>query len=127
MTHDEFVGHVQHRAHLPSRGDAEAIIRVTLETLAQRLQPRAAAHVAAQLPPEIGRHLLGAAQFEHMGLKEFHDRIADREKHNVQKSIFHAQCVFDVLCEAISPGAVHKLKLQLPAEFHVLFEAHALA
>jgi uncharacterized protein (DUF2267 family) len=127
MTHDEFVGQVQHRAHLPSRGDAETIIRAALETLGERLQPQAAAHVAAQLPPEIGRHLRGADRFEHLSLKEFQKRVAERENDNVHRATFHAQCVFDVMCEAISPGAVHKLKQQLPAEFHGFFAAHALA
>lgn len=127
MTHDEFVGHVQHRAQLPSRGDAEKVIRVALETLSERLRPRAAAHVAAQLPPEIGRHLQGADHFEHLTLQEFERRIAEGEHHDVPKAKFHARCVFEVLCEAISPGAVHKLKQQLPAEFHELFIAHALA
>jgi uncharacterized protein (DUF2267 family) len=127
MTHDEFVGQVQHRAQLPSRGDAETIIRATLETLAERLQPQAAAHVAAQLPAELGHHLRSADRFEHLTMKEFVERIAKRERADPQKAIFHAQCVFDIVCEAISPGAVRKLKQQLPAEFHGFFAAHALA
>lgn len=32
MRHDEFIGEVQHRAKLPSRGDAERATRITLET-----------------------------------------------------------------------------------------------
>ena len=127
MTHDEFVGQVQHRAELPSRGDADKAIRAALQTLAERLQPGAAAHVAAQLPPEIGRHLLGAMECEHLGVEEFDARVARREKVGLGKAVFHARCVFDVLCEAISPGAVHKLRQQLPAEFREMFEARALA
>ena len=37
MQHDEFIGLVQHRARLDSRGAAEAATRATLETLGQRL------------------------------------------------------------------------------------------
>jgi uncharacterized protein (DUF2267 family) len=55
MRHDEFIGEVQHRVKLPSRGDAERATRATLETLGERLG--APDNHAAQLPPEIGRHL----------------------------------------------------------------------
>ena len=127
MTHDEFIGMVQHRAELPSRGDAERLVRVTLETLSERLQHAAAAHIAAQLPLEIGRHLRGAVHFEHLSLEELYERIAARDGTSPSKAAFHAQCVFDVLCEALSPGAVHKLRQQLPHELQKLFEAHALA
>ncbi len=119
MNHDEFVGHVQHLAHLPSRGDAETIIRATLETLGDRLQPQAAAHVAAQLPSELGRHLQNRA-FEHLSVRDFHARVAEREHADVEKAIFHARCVLDTVREAISPGAVRKLRQQLPQEFQPL-------
>jgi len=127
MTHDQFVGRVQHLAELPSRGDAERIIRATLETLAERLQPHAAAHVAAQLPAELGRHLLHADRFEHLTVEEFTGRVAMRAGSTLGKALFHTHCVLDVLCAAISPGAVHRLRLQLPAEYQELFEAHASA
>ena len=126
MTHDEFVGLVQHRAELPSRGDAERIIRAALETLAERLQPQAAAHIAAQLPQEIGRHLCAADGFEHLTLKEIYERVAQREGAGFAKAMFHAQCVFSVMAEAISPGAIHKLRKQLPADLQELFAANAL-
>lgn len=127
MTHDEFIGQVQHRAELPSRGDAERLVRVTLETLAARLQHATAAHIAAQLPMEIGRHLRGTTHFEHLHLEQMFERIAVHTGTTMSKAAFQAQCVFDVLCEAISPGAVHKLRQQLPAEMQSLFEARALA
>lgn len=119
MNHDEFVGQVQHRAHLPSRGDAELVIRATFETLGERLQSESADHVAAQLPPELGRHLRDR-RFEHLSLRDFNERIAEREHHDVGKASFHARCVLDTLRSAISPGAVQKIRLQLPEEFQPL-------
>lgn len=115
MNHDEFVGQVQHRAHLPSRGDAELIIRATFETLGERLQSESAAHVAAQLPPELGRHLTNRT-FEHLSPHDFGARVAEREHADVDKAVFHARCVFDTMRDAISPGAVRKVERQLPAE-----------
>lgn len=119
MNHDEFVGHVQHLAHLPSRGDAELIIRATFETLGERLQSDSAEHVAAQLPPELGRHLK-KRRFEHLSLHDFNERIAEREHADVAKATFHARCVLDTLRAAITPGAVRKIRLQLPEEFQPL-------
>ena len=119
MTHDEFVGQVQHRAHLPSRGDAETVIRATFETLGERLQAQSAAHVAAQLPPELGRHLTNRT-FTHLSLHDFNARVAEREHEDVEKASFHARCVIETMQSAISPGAVRKLRLQLPAEFQPL-------
>jgi uncharacterized protein (DUF2267 family) len=37
MQHDEFIGQVQNRAKLPSRGEAEGATRATLETLGERI------------------------------------------------------------------------------------------
>ncbi|MEO8379390.1 MAG: DUF2267 domain-containing protein [Acidobacteriota bacterium] len=122
MNHDEFVGQVQHLAHLPSRGDAETIIRATFETLGERLQSHAAAHVAAQLPVELGRHLRGRA-FEHLSLHAFYGRVAERERSDVEKAAFHARCVLDALCGAVSPGTVEKIRRQLPQEFQAMLEA----
>lgn len=119
MKHDEFVGHVQHNAHLASRGDAEMIIRATLETLGERLQPESADHLAAQLPPELGRHLK-SRQFEHLSLHDFNERVAEREHADIEKAAFHARCVLDTLTSAISPGAVLKIRKQLPEEFQQL-------
>jgi len=119
MKHDEFVGQVQHLAHLPSRGDAEMIIRATFETLGERLQPQAAAHVAAQLPPELGRHLENH-RFEHLTVRDFDERVAEREHSDVEKARFHSRCVLETMREAISPGAVKKLRHQLPEEFQPL-------
>ena len=57
MEHDEFIGQVQARARLDSRGAAEQATRATLETLGERLSEGAAENLAAQLPHEIGEHL----------------------------------------------------------------------
>ena len=121
MNHDEFVGQVQHRAQLASRGAAETIIRVTFETLGERLLRNSADHLAAQLPPELARHLGTAPKFEHMNLEEFYKRAADREGCDLPKAVFHVRCVMETVAEAISPGALRKLQLQLPIEFQDLF------
>jgi uncharacterized protein (DUF2267 family) len=130
MTHDQFIGQVQARARFGSNGEAERIIRITLETLGERLEHGIAENISAQLPPEIGRHLRTDAPFERMSLDQFFHRIHERENSeghhrnvDLAEATYHARCVIEVLQEAISLGAVEKLRNQLPAEFEPLFEA----
>ena len=125
MNHDEFVGQVQARARLGSRGDAEAAIRATLETLVERLDGAVADNIAAQLPQEIANHLRTDVPFSRLSLDDFFHRVRSRERASVDlpASVYHARVVLEVLQEAVSPGAVEKLKQQLPAEYESLFEA----
>lgn len=125
MKHDEFIGQVQHRARLSSRGEAERATRATLETLAERLAGGEARDLAAQLPPEIGDHLRG--QWSDMGerfsLAEFFRRVSLREGVDPPAAVFHARAVIEVLGEAVSQGELDDVRAQLPAEFDRLFEA----
>jgi uncharacterized protein (DUF2267 family) len=124
MDHDHFIGQVQHRARLASRGEAEAAVRATLETLAERLLDDSAENLASELPRELGHHLrVNAPKFERMSLKEFFDRVTEREKVDEPDAVFHARCVMEVLSEAVSPGAMEKLRQQLPEEFEPLVSA----
>lgn len=124
MTHDEFIGQVQHRARLDSRGAAERAVRAALETLGERLQGGAAENLAAQLPHEIGEHLRRVdSTGERIDLDDFFERVAQREGVELPQAVFHARCVVDVLGEATTPGIVDKIRDQLPAEYDRLFAA----
>ncbi len=126
MIHDEFVGQVQARARLGSRGAAETAIRATLETLAERLEAGASENLAAQLPPEIGLHLRGdhAIAFERMSLSDFFHHVQAREGGGVDlpEATYHVRVVMEVLQEAVSPGSIEKIRVTLPAEFRPIFE-----
>ncbi len=124
MNHDEFVGQVQARARLGSRGEAEHIIRATLETLGERLKAGFADNIAAQLPQEIGRHLRTDTSFERLSLDGFFHRVLIREGGGTElpDAVFHARCVMEVLQTAISQGLVEKLHEVLPPEFEPLLE-----
>lgn len=124
MTHDEFIGQVQHRARLDSRGAAERATRATLETLGDRLAGGAAGNLAAQLPVEIGEHLRRTAgDGEQLDLEGFFDRVAGREGVEVPEAVFHARCVIEVVDEATQPGTLAKVRQQLPDEYDRLFAA----
>lgn len=125
MKHDEFIGQVQHRARLNSRGAAEHATRATLETLAERLAGGEADDLAAQLPPELGEYLRGegAALGERFSLDEFFQRVSLRERVDLPDAVFHARAVIEVLSLAVSKGEMDDVRAQLPAEFARLFEA----
>lgn len=125
MKHDEFIGQVQHRARLGSRGEAERATRATLETLAERLAGGEAKNLASQLPQEIGEHLRRewSGIGERFSLDEFFRRVSLREGVDLPDSIFHARAVIEVVSEAVSKGEMDDVRAQLPAEFDRLFES----
>lgn len=128
MKHDEFIGQVQDRARLSSRGDAERATRATLETLAERMADGAAQNLAAQLPHEIGEHLRRQAQQqegtgERLSVDEFLDRVTEREGVDKPEAVFHARVVMEVTDEATTGGLMPKVREQFPGEFDRLFEA----
>lgn len=128
MDHDEFIGQVQSRARLASRGEAERAVRATLETLSERMADGAAQNLAAQLPNEIGDHLrrhapATAGTGEQFSLDDFFERVTEREGVDQPDAVFHARAVLEVTDEATTGGLMRKVREQFPSEFDRLFEA----
>ncbi|MBE9169773.1 DUF2267 domain-containing protein [Pleurocapsales cyanobacterium LEGE 06147] len=125
MKHDEFIGQVQHRAGLASRGEAEVATRATLETLAERLAGNEPANAAAQLPKGIAGYLEHAwsGMGEPFSLDEFFRRVSQREEVDLPDAVYHSRVVIEVLQEAISQGEIEDIRAQLPEEYLPLFEA----
>lgn len=125
MQHDEFIGQVQQRARLGSRGAAEQATRAVLQTLSARLAGGLPGNIGDQLPPEIGRHLEreenGAEQF---GLDDFYERVADEQPEGVDlpQAALHTRAVLSVLDEALTGSRLDDVKEQLPDEFSSMFE-----
>lgn len=120
MDHDTFIGQVQHRAHLESRGAAETATRATLETLAERVPAGLADKLAAQLPKEIGENLRRVATAPdqpttgvHMSNREFFDRVAQRAGENTAKAAHEARCVMEVVTEATQGALTEKVRQSL--------------
>lgn len=126
MQHDEFIGHVQHRAHLGSRGEAERATQATLQTLSERLAGGAAGNLASELPPHIANYFSGKQDMEvaeEMSLDAFFERVSEREGVDLPKSIHHARAVIDVLKDAVSQGQMQKIREQLPDGWDSLFDS----
>ena len=128
MDHDEFIGQVQQRARLSSRGDAERATRATLETLGERIADGAARNLAAQLPHEIGEHLRRVAPAqegtgEQLSLGDFFERVTAREGIDAPDAVFHSRVVQQVTDEATTGSLMTKVREQFPSEFDRLFDA----
>lgn len=124
MNHDEFIGQVQHRARLDSRGAAEAATRATLTTLGERLAGGKPSNVAGQLPQEIRLHLEredGPA--ESFGVRDFYARVAERESAgtDLPEAAFHARAVLSVVDEATTGGDLQQVAQQLGDDYAELF------
>lgn len=126
MQHDQFIGLVQEKARLESRGAAERVSRATLQALSERLTGDAAKNLAAQLPQEIGEHLRGSAarEADRMSFDEFVERARELEKTPAvafPDALHHVRAVMDVMTDAVSPDEMSKVRQQLPKDFYPMF------
>jgi uncharacterized protein (DUF2267 family) len=129
MQHDEFIGQVQARARLSSRGDAERAARSVLETLGERVPEGLADNLAAQLPHEIGEHLRrtevygGYGTGERFDRGEFVARVSSRSGFDEPMAVFAARAVCEVLEEATQGGIMAKVSDALPADVQAIVTA----
>ncbi len=129
MDHDTFIGEVQNRAELPSRGAALSATRATLQTFGDRLQEGQVTNLSSQLPDELGRYLEEHADTtESFDFNEFIERVAERDENlggsdeDLSAAALHSRAVVDVLEDAITEGQLGDIQDQLPDEYGDLFE-----
>ncbi|WP_019819069.1 DUF2267 domain-containing protein [Saccharomonospora saliphila] len=128
MEHDHFIGQVQARAQLASRGEAEGLTRATLETLGERIPEQLATNLADQLPTEIGESLRrtitmgGAGSGERFGLDEFTRRVSERGHVGEPHAVYGARVVLEVTGEA-TEGVLDKVREALPDDLRELVDA----
>ncbi len=124
MKHDEFIGTVQHRARLDSRGAAEAATRATLETLGERLAGGTPSNLGGQLPQEVRLHLERQdGPGESFDLKTFYERVGEREGPgtDLPQAAFHARAVISVVDDATQGGVLQEVAGQLGDDYADLF------
>ena len=122
MQTQEFLGQVQDKAQLSTLGEAMRATRATLETLAERLGPDEARHLAAQLPHEIQLFLAdaGMPMPERFSSAEFLLRVCAREGIDMPESTHHALAVIGVLTQAVTPGEIGEVFDRLPDDYRRL-------
>lgn len=122
MKHDEFVGAVQNRADLASRGEAIRATRAVLTTLGERFQAGEASDLAGPLPMEIDVFLHQAESGQIFDYEEFLQRVSERANADVADANFYAQVVMDVVAETTPASELEDVTDQLPADYDDLFE-----
>lgn len=128
MQQQEFIERVKERANIESNDEAFAIVKATLETLADHMAGNAPAKFAAQLPAGIAElitnHKSGeTAEGEGFGVEEFVTRTANRAGINdADEAALRASAVLSVLQDAVSREDFDKMRDTFPAEYNTLFE-----
>lgn len=119
----DFLGQVQHRAHLADFDQALRASRATLETLGERLSGNEPRQLGAQLPHELAQYLneITSGGGERFSSDEFFRRVSEREGIDLQDAVYHARAVIEVLCEAVSSGEIEDVRAQLPEDYQRLF------
>jgi uncharacterized protein (DUF2267 family) len=119
-----FLEQVKRRANLENGAAAAPLVRATLETLAECLEPHCAARVAVHLPRELRAFLLPTTEkAEPISVKMFLERVSMREKSDASSALFRARCVLQTLMDALPASDVSELRGALPQEFGALFVA----
>ena len=121
MKYDEFLNRVRERAGTKNERETLIAIESTLKTLGERLTDKEAAHLAGQLPPDIGRFLTVVDTNKSFDLETFYENVARRELIDQPISREHARAVLAVVEETVSPGELRDALAQLPDEFLDLF------
>jgi uncharacterized protein (DUF2267 family) len=124
MQYKEFIDRVQQLTGCGSPEEAVQATRATLETLGERLSRRETRQLATQLPKELGTYLhQRQEQQQFFALEEFFNRVSAREGTRWHQAVAHAQAVIAVLREAVSPGEIEDVRIELAPEYDALFGA----
>ncbi len=104
MRYDEIIARVAERTGL-FEGDAVALTRATLATLAERITGDEARELAAHLPGPLQDALLPTReQAEAFGFHEFVNRVAERWQREPTAVEGAVDAVMATLREAVTPG-----------------------
>ncbi|WP_224269454.1 DUF2267 domain-containing protein [Haloprofundus salinisoli] len=118
MDHDQFIGQVQNRTELASRGEATSATRAVLETLGERIGEQEAEDLSSQLPLEVGRHLSDVDHAQQFDFEAFAARVADKaESSDVEERPGRSsQAVMSVVTDAVEAGLVGDVVSQFPQQ-----------
>ncbi|MEV4257057.1 DUF2267 domain-containing protein [Spirillospora sp. NPDC049652] len=123
MRSDEFLAEVRRRGGYADQREAAGVARSVLAVLSERITPRTASGLAAQLPNEVSGALDTAPDRRPagFGLAEFYTRLGTPEPER------DAAAVLGTVSESVSGGEVNHLLGQLPSGYAVPFGKPDLA
>ena len=120
MQYDEIIALVSERTGL-FEGEAAALTRATLTTLAERISGGEARDLAAQLPGPLQDSLLPTEEeAEAFSFDEFVDRVAERSGLDSDTAETGVAAVMATLRDAVTAGEFDDVLSQLPQDFQRL-------
>ncbi len=123
MKYAQFIERVTDQAQV-TFGQADALSRATLETLAERISGGEARDLAAALPGELQPPLQKREeQAEAFDLTEFINRVSARADTDPPTADRAARAVFRALNAAVTTGEFEDVVSQLPKQYHQLIPA----
>jgi uncharacterized protein (DUF2267 family) len=120
MKGEQFIAEVRNLAEVDADEDAQKAIRATLETLRERLAGNEPSNLAAQLPPEIAPYVAGEGEREAFSVREFYDRVAQKEGVDHDEAVRHARAVATVVQAAVTGGELDDVRSQLGDDYKEL-------
>lgn len=121
MEFSKFISMVRDRASIATDTEAETACCATLKALAERISGDKAQTLADRVPTEFAECLRGEQYGQQFGLKEFYQRVADREGVSPDVAAEHVRAVIDVVKETLSANEVMDIMSELPVEYDELF------
>ncbi|WP_221043148.1 DUF2267 domain-containing protein [Mycobacterium senriense] len=120
MRYEEFISSVAERSGLFA-GDAVAVTRATLTTLAERISGGEARDLAAELPSPLQDALLPTEEeAEAFSFDEFIDRVAERSGRDAETAETAVDAVMATIHDAVTQAEFDDVLSQLPTEFQRL-------
>lgn len=124
MNYNQFIRQVQCVAQLNYSQEAERATRATLEVLREPIVGDEAKDLASHLPVELKDCLHGreGQNGQYFSLKEFYQRVGEREGVSYTDATIHARAVFTVLQAAVTPS-VEDIRANFSDDYQELFVA----
>ncbi|MBC2867135.1 DUF2267 domain-containing protein [Streptomyces mexicanus] len=128
MTYAEFLATVRDQGGYADAEEARRVATAVIAALGERLPQPTAAHLADQLPAEVGELLADAPdQGRSWGVQEFVHRVAEATGDDEEAARAHAEAVLTTLGHTVSGGELNKLISRLPGGYAEFFGHPELA
>jgi uncharacterized protein (DUF2267 family) len=123
MNYDKFLHEVRERSGVADRGEAERTGVIVLQVLCDRLTGDEAEDLLAQLPVPLRDVVTVTKKPKKLTAAEFVDRVANDLEIPPEQAKERIRAVFSVLRDAVTPGELHDVLVQLPSGYLELLAA----
>jgi uncharacterized protein (DUF2267 family) len=118
MDYAKFIKEVKVRMNTDSEEEALKAIKAVFESLSEHLAGEEPRHLAAQLPPDIGKYLKSPGGASSFSVDDFFRKVGEKANVDKKTAVQHVRSVMEVLRMAVSRGELEDVKSQLPKELY---------